>query len=288
LIGGGFIARGVLRGDPEARRWAAAFVGFGVLGSQAVRGVVLIVFPLMPFLGAQTGVWARAKPAAARRTGGVLAFLAVAGIVGTALLRPPAATLLSKRILPVGACRFVRDFGVDGTLYNSYGFGGYIEWALPDRKVFQYGSTPFLRFLEEEADLSLFWPDSDRRGRWADYLDRYGVDYGIVDDRPAPAPESFHPPLMSERLFPEDRWALVYWDDISWVFVKRIPKFEPLIRAREYRALRPARQGIIAAGTLPAPAAAIRAELERHAREVPFSGKGAFLEEALQARSPRS
>jgi hypothetical protein len=287
LIAGAALARGILRRDPGDRRWAAAILGFGILGTSVLRNSVLIVFPLIPWLAAKFAAWERAKPEV-RRAGGIVAASAAGGLIFLAVVHPPPSYLLSRRNLPVEACRFVKSAGIEGTMYNSYGWGGYIGWALPDRKVFQDGRYLFAPFLWEEVELEVFGPDSDRRGLWAAYLDRYGVDYGIMDDKTSPALESFHPPLMSERLFPEDRWALVYWDDLSWVFVKRIPKFEPLIRAREYRALRPARQELLFAGTLPAPAAAIRAELERHAREVSFSLKGAFLEKSLQARSPRS
>jgi hypothetical protein len=287
LLAGAALARGILRRDPEDRRWVLAVIGFGAIGAGIVRSSVLIVFPLMPYLGGKIAAWERRNPGASRLAGRIAGVLSVGGLVAFAAFRSPPNGLLSRH-LPVGACRFVKEAGIEGTMYNSYGWGGFIEWALPGRKVFQDGRYLSVPFLWEEADLSLHWPDSDRRGLWAAYLGRYGVDYGIADDLPAPAPESLHPPLMSERLFSEDRWALVYWDDLSWVFVKRIPKFEPLIRAREYRALRPARQELLFAGTLPAPPAAIRAELERHAREVPFSRKGAFLEDALRVRSGRS
>jgi len=285
MLAGAALVRGILRRDPEDRRWVLGIIGFGVIGAGIVRSSVLLVYPLLPYLAGKIAAWDRRNPWASRLAGRIAAVLSVGGLVGFAAFRSPPPGLLSRR-LPVEACRFVKDSGIEGTMYNSYGWGGYIGWALPDRKVFQDGRYLFVPFLWEEVDLEVFGPDSDRRGGGAAYLDRYGVDYGIIDDTTSPALESLHLPLLSERLFPEDRWALVYWDDLSWVFVKRIPKFEPLIRAREYRALRPARQDLIAAGTLPAPAAAIRAELARHAREVPFSRKRTFLEEASGSVRP--
>ena len=44
---------------------------------------------------------------------------------------------------------------------------------------------------------------------------------------------------FSETHFPERDWALVWWDDVAMVFVRRGAAFADLVAEREFRAFRP-------------------------------------------------
>lgn len=130
---------------------------------------------------------------------------------------------------PDGALDFLRQQGITGRMFNSYGFGGYIIWRGDGRKVFIDGRY---RRLYTPAEYGEYKEALESAAAWRAAEQKYGFDYALLEYD-----------LLSQR-FPEHlrdnpQWALVYWDNQSLVYVKRTPARAAMIAAREYRVARP-------------------------------------------------
>lgn len=130
--------------------------------------------------------------------------------------------------LPENACAFVKKEGIPTNvrMYNIYGDGGYIIWALPEHPVFIDGRADvyFGKPLEEVTKMSSL------PYQWQNLLDRYKCDMIIAD---ISSPQS--------RLFlASKQWAIVYLDrpvlseketplDNSYVMLRRSAAYADLI-----------------------------------------------------------
>jgi len=144
---------------------------------------------------------------------------------------------------PDAACSFLdmEDLPT-AKLYNDVRFGGYlIQRYGPERKVFQDDRNeihePLLRRIWE------IFRSSDIAA-WSELLATYNADTALV---------RYHPPIsvtdpagndlglrgFSTLWFPARDWALVYWDDVAMVFVRRHDAPAGLLVRHEYQILRP-------------------------------------------------
>jgi hypothetical protein len=144
---------------------------------------------------------------------------------------------------PDSACAFLDTENLPtAALYNDVGFGGYLIHRYgPERKVFQDDRNEI-----HEPLLRRIWGifQSSDVAAWSELLAAYKADTALV---------RFHPPIrvtdphgtdlgfrgFSALWFPKKDWALVYWDDIAMVFVRRHNAPAGLLERHEYRVLRP-------------------------------------------------
>lgn len=195
---------------------------FGLLSLTAVRHIaiaMLIVVPTVALL--LTDLW--------RRTATRMPKLGAlsqppAGIAATALLCALCVWLalgprferlgvrLDARVYPIGATAFLERNALDGNLFNSYSYGNYLLYArYPHNRVFidgrvdMYGPEP-LRLFERVLTAAPDWPD---------ILRKYDVDLCVLEIARPPEP------AILRALHRSRDWALVYWDDISAVYVRR-------------------------------------------------------------------
>ena len=144
---------------------------------------------------------------------------------------------------PDSACSFLDTEGLPtAQLYNDVRFGGYLIHRYgPERQVFQDDRNeihePLLRRIWE------IFRSSDVAA-WSQLLAAYNADTALV---------RYHPPIrvtdpngndiglrgFSTLWFPASDWALVYWDDVAMVFVRRHKAPAGLLRRHEYHILRP-------------------------------------------------
>jgi hypothetical protein len=219
----------------------------------------------------------------------VAAALALALLWGVALpeqvrfvARPLGAGVMESDI-PVHAVEFIRRVRPAKNLLNAYEFGGYLVKELPDYPVALDGrGLPFQSFMDEMAaaqkDPALF----------AGFLDRYRVQASL-ERIPGMAydEEARRFVDQQEAYYPRSRWALVYFDDVSVLYLRRIPEHARAIEEHEYRHLRrgsPATYGALMKGVRPEDRAAIEAEVDRCLRELPTNeycatAKSAYLRE---------
>ncbi|OGR61080.1 MAG: hypothetical protein A2X34_07025 [Elusimicrobia bacterium GWC2_51_8] len=155
--------------------------------------------------------------------------------------------IVDETVYPVGACDFVKKNGLQGRMHNPLGYGGYIDWALgPDWKVFVDGRYIFYPILVEEQKILNCPRQSFNESAWKTFFDRYGIDYAIerFDDVPLLSKNDFlRFRSVLSFMFPKKEWALVYWDDASLVFLKRVAAFDLFIKKNEYRYVEPYHPG---------------------------------------------
>jgi hypothetical protein len=144
---------------------------------------------------------------------------------------------------PDSACSFMDAEGLPtAQLYNDVRFGGYLIHRYgPERQVFQDDRNEI-----HESLLRRIWEifRSSDVTAWSELLAGYGADTALVRYHP---PVSVRDPAgndlgfrgFSTLWFPDRDWALVYWDDVAMVFVRRQTAPTGLLERYEYRVLRP-------------------------------------------------
>lgn len=144
---------------------------------------------------------------------------------------------------PDAACSFLDREGLPkDQLYNDVRFGGYlIDRYGPERRVFQDDRNeihePLLRRIWEVFQASDVVA-------WSKLLAEYEADTALVRYHPPirvsdPAGNDLGPRGFSALWFPARDWALVYWDDVAMVLVRRQHAEPEWLQRHEFRAIRP-------------------------------------------------
>ena len=144
---------------------------------------------------------------------------------------------------PDSACSFLDAEDLPtAQLYNDVRFGGYLIHRYgPERQVFQDDRNEI-----HEQLLLRIWKifRSSDVSAWSELLAGHETDTALV---------RYHPPIrvtdpagndlglrgFSTLWFPARDWALVYWDDLAMVFVRRNTAPARLLERHEYQVLRP-------------------------------------------------
>jgi hypothetical protein len=138
-------------------------------------------------------------------------------------------------ILPVDAAEFVKSSGISGRMFNEYDFGGYLIWRLaPEFKVFIDGRED----VYVQAGVAGEYSGRFRsRAAWQELVAKYGIDFAVVGYPQSPP---LSPELSLEKLaFPRSEWALVYFDDLAVIYVRRNGKNDEVIKRREVKTVQP-------------------------------------------------
>lgn len=142
---------------------------------------------------------------------------------------------LSSAAWPLGSARFIAEARPRGNILHTWGFGGYFVWHLRDYPTFGDPREAMFWDLQSKMLEAQRNPDAMRR-----LCDAYQIHVAVI---PTPAPQ-FHQEAGRfvdgvSGVFPRDDWALVHFDSISTVLVRRIPEHAELISANELLYLRP-------------------------------------------------
>ncbi len=108
---------------------------------------------------------------------------------------------------PVKAVEFIRRSGLQGNLMHDYMWGGYLAWALPERKIFIDGRADIYDWagvLARYRDWALVQSDPAR------LLDDYRIGLCLL---PLTAPEAYVMPHLHG-------WKKVYGDEVAVVFAR--------------------------------------------------------------------
>jgi len=277
--------------ERRAARWAL-FVIAAALALRYVRNVGLF-FALLPI--AVTPALA-SLPAlgrdgvAARRPLWRIAAVALAVLVVASMVAEPGrapAFGFSDRFYPVQALAFIERQGLAAApLYNDVRFGGFlIRHAYPQRRAFLDDRNEIHEPLL--AEIHAILGSSDPRA-WQAMLDRYRVEVALLRYN---APFTVLRPDgrtvgrrgFSALWFPDQRWALVYWDDIAMVLVDRATTDPDLVERFAYRVIRPDDADELRARIAadPAFASLAAAELARKLAEQPDCERALALSEQL-------
>jgi hypothetical protein len=109
--------------------------------------------------------------------------------------------------LPVQATAFLKDERPPGPIFNSYNWGGYLIWELPEYPVFVDGRTDLYddAFLREYLSIVL------AQDGWEEALESHGVNVVLIE------PQSVLGRLLVER----PAWEQVYADEMATIFVRK-------------------------------------------------------------------
>lgn len=108
--------------------------------------------------------------------------------------------------LPMDAVSYIQEQSPPGKIFNSYNWGGYLLWALPEYPVFVDGRTDL--YNDELIDE---WVLVMRAGDgWQDVLDQYGVNLILIEAGST----------LDRVLEREQGWERVYQDDLSVVYIR--------------------------------------------------------------------
>ena len=225
-------------GAPRRIRLSDALVvlAFGALALSAKRHMALAMIAVAPVAAGQFSaiwakwtkwevwekweLWGRTKnkwglspllPAAAAAL--ISIALAVAALDGAGLHR--AGIGVDHRMFPEGAVRFLAEHKLDGNLFNTYDYGNYLLFArYPQNHVFIDGRVD----VYGAEGLRLYNTVRNAAPGWQKILDDHSVEICVL----ATEKKSTELRLLSALQRSRD-WALVYWDDLSAVYVERAP-----------------------------------------------------------------
>ena len=252
------------------------------LGLSAVRFVYLLELVTAPIVARQVVVLAGHARAKLERVA-IVALAGVATVIATAVFlltlagagpltdeRKTAGFGVDTRWVPDGALRYLDARGIGGRLFNAFHFGGYIAWRdFPRRVPIIDGRGHVSPSLLEEIHFARVYPRHLERLHAAYGFEAAVMDYATYSGE---AVENVIGPDADAGLASPD-WALVYWDDVALVYLRRQGPHAAVVARDEYRHVRPANgpAGVERALADPARAAALRAELERNVRETDSS-----------------
>lgn len=162
--------------------------------------------------------------------------------------------------VPEPAARFVQKAGIRGRMFNHQNYGGYLLWRLKE-PVFWDGRNDVFAPLVKEY-VSTPFPE---------LMNRYQVDWALITEH------EWSPGFQSG-------WGLVYWDDFRAVYLRRLPRFEPLLAKLELKVVPPFGGWPGMESTDPVLA---RSELDRVLTADPESQRALYFRALLSAREGR-
>ena len=170
----------------------------------------------------------------------------VAPVAAVALSLPPAAMLALGLLVvrspaylrpydgvpyPEGAVRFLRAQGLSGGIFNEHLWGGFLLWQG------RPGLRPDIdgRFYARSAFDELAAVRAARPG-WAQVLERDGITMAMLG---YPSAER---PWLADALLASPSWWLVYWDDVSQLYLENVPVNAAVIARFGSKLVNPDRQ----------------------------------------------
>lgn len=137
-----------------------------------------------------------------------------------------------KGYYPEGVVQFIKEQGIQGNIFNSFDYGGFLIWHLhPQIKVFIDGRVPTV-YSED-----FFW--LHRRGLeneevWKRLAEEYDVDIVLIDDKRDTGYR-----LFVKRLDDDPSWSLIAFDEVSSLYLKDKPKYKEIISRYKIKYFRP-------------------------------------------------
>jgi hypothetical protein len=200
------------------------FAGFAYMGLMAGRNIALFALaapivltrhaaPLLDALGRKFG-YRRLAPDSygAGKKGylnwGLLVLIVLAVVIKSISVLPRSVNEAAFRQgLPVGAVEFLQQAKPQGRLFNSYNWGGYLLWALPEYPVFIDGRTD----LYMDGVIDQWLQVARAEAGWQQVLHEYGVRLVLIEQG-----------STLDRVLELDReWEVVYEDDLAVVYQRK-------------------------------------------------------------------
>jgi tetratricopeptide (TPR) repeat protein len=244
-VGAGIFLLAILAAPHRVRLTDALIVlAFGALAWSAKRHTALAMIAVAPIAAGEFSalwekwesweMWGRMKnrwtfpffqPAAVVL---VCLALAIAALGGFGLKR--AGIGIDHSISLEGAAQFLKDNRLDGNLFNSYEAGNYLLFArYPQNHVFIDGRVD----VYGAEGLRLYSAVRHAEQGWQKILEEHSVEICVLSTKIS---SEF---LVLSALHRSPDWALVYWDDLSAIYVKRAPDRQAFLSRAYVYAVRP-------------------------------------------------
>ena len=124
---------------------------------------------------------------------------------------------IDESTIPRKGADFLQRHNIKGRIFNTHELGNYLLWRLhPDNEVFVDGRID----VYGEEVLKLATAIRYAQEGWEDELDEYGITIVLIDTKTGPRPQKMWGRLGKE-LFKDENWALVYFDRICLIFLRR-------------------------------------------------------------------
>ncbi len=202
-------------------------VGTGYYGFQHVRFIPFFMVAALPVLGQalsaeRTRAWARSVLVPAS----VVLALFFTSEEFLSRERVRVALSVNENVYPVRAADFVLANNLQGNLYNTYFWGGYLLWRLgPERKVFVDGRGINQQATYESATINMAYAKpGESTPYWKRLLQKHEASYMVI---PAILHATDTPyedtAMLREALQRDPDWVRVHADEIAQVFVRRTP-----------------------------------------------------------------
>jgi len=125
---------------------------------------------------------------------------------------------LSDLVYPTAAATFVERNDLPGNVFNDYSIGTYLNWRLfPKRKTFIDGHT----YTPES--LAFYFRVMAGEVPYRQIAEQYRINTVVLSHKSAEARN------LIAKLYRDNQWALVYFDEFAVIFLKRTPENEALI-----------------------------------------------------------
>lgn len=138
---------------------------------------------------------------------GILLALLVAATFAWYPVQQPLNALKAKKFVPVDAVDFIVNQRIEGRVFNTYHFGGYLIYRLyPAQGVYIDGRAD----MYGDAAVKAYADLADGKPGWSESFDRLAIDYALLQRGQA----------LRQLLLARGDWRLVYDDDYNSVLVR--------------------------------------------------------------------
>lgn len=198
----------------------ALIAGFGYMGLMASRNIALfsLVAPIVltrhaaPIIFSVERIFGRRQKTLDRSPSrnrviinwGILIVIVLAVLLKVSQIYPRSINEAHFReTLPVGAVEYIQENHPEGRLFNSYNWGGYLLWALPEYHVFVDGRTD----LYDDKIINEWLKVVQGKDGWQEVLSEWEVNSILLEpDR-----------QIIDQLINEG-WEMVYADQVAVIY----------------------------------------------------------------------
>lgn len=129
-----------------------------------------------------------------------------ATVNAVAVLAPESVDKAQRARLPIDVAEFIEEEQPQGAMFNSYNWGGYLMFALPDYPVYVDGRTDLYR----DEFLTRYLQTAFGTSEWRDNLDEDGINMVVVERNSG----------LALNLREEAGWTLIYEDEQAVIFTR--------------------------------------------------------------------
>ena len=135
---------------------------------------------------------------------------------------------IAARSFPSKSLVFMKKHHIYGRTYNSYNFGEYLIWN---------GIQVFVDGRSDVCDMSIVRKEVNiESGEGKRLIQRYHITSFLLDYIPTTRYENYS---IHNYLYRSPEWKLVYWDDVSLLYLKNVPVYKEIIEKYEYKYINP-------------------------------------------------